>query len=81
MAEVRPSDYILEKIRLLCPKDFTRDEIEKLTINQTGIGSLEFMELIMEIEDNFKMDISDDMITNDLTIYEFCILIENLIRG
>ena len=56
------------------------DELGQMRIDESGIESLELMELLMEVEDTYQIEISDSMISEDLTINGLCELAESLIR-
>ena len=47
-------------------------------IGETGIDSLELMELITTIEDKFKIEINDSLLNEELTIEELCKITEGL---
>ena len=56
--------------------DIEHDNIADTTLENLNIDSLEFMELIMEIEDELNISITEEQIDPDLTVSEF---IRNLV--
>lgn len=67
-----PADYILRRIKDICPRGLSKAELQKTRLTETGVDSLEFMELIMEIETTYEIEIADSMISGDLTVGRFC---------
>lgn len=47
------------------------EDIPSKTLSDLDIDSLELMELIMEIEDELKVNITDEMINPEMTVKEF----------
>ena len=68
MADAR--NTILMKIKSKA-SDIEHDNIEDTTLENLNIDSLEFMELIMEIEDDLNISITEEQIDPDLTVSEF----------
>lgn len=73
-----PAGYTLEKIKDLCPQDINDAELLETRLIDTGIDSLELMELIMEIEGKYDIEIADSRLSDDLTVSRFCDLITTL---
>lgn len=73
-----PAGYTLEKIKDLCPHDINDAELLETRLIDTGIDSLELMELIMEIEGKYDIEIADSQLSDDLTVSRFCDLITTL---
>ena len=68
MVDVR--NIILEKIKSKA-SDIEDNNIGDTTLENLNIDSLEFMELIMEIEDDLNISITEEQIDPDLTVSEF----------
>lgn len=55
------------------------DDIQSLTLGSSGIDSLEFMEMVMELEDIIGRDLPESLIEDlDQTIEEFIKKIESI---
>jgi acyl carrier protein len=78
MDKAEPAGYILEKIKELCPQNISDAELLQTRIIETGIDSLELMELIMEIEGEYNIEIADSQLSDDLTVSRFCDLVTTL---
>jgi|MDTB01.3.fsa_nt_gb acyl carrier protein len=63
-------NIILEKIKSKA-SDIEDNNIGDTTLENLNIDSLEFMELIMEIEDDLNISITEEQIDPDLTVSEF----------
>lgn len=63
-------NIILEKIKSKA-SDIEDNNIGNTTLENLNIDSLEFMELIMEIEDDLNISITEEQIDPDLTVSEF----------
>ena len=63
-------NIILEKIKSKA-SDIEDNNIGDTTLENLNIDSLEFMELIMEIEDDLNISITEDQIDPALTVSEF----------
>lgn len=66
------------RLRELCPRDLDPEKFLELRIDETGIESLEFMEFLMEVEEKYSINIADELITQEMTVNEFCQLVDNL---
>lgn len=76
--KVTPKDFILDSLEPLIRRNVSKVDYPQLRIDETGIDSLELMELVMTVEDKFGIQIDDGMITNNITIAEFCRQAEEL---
>jgi len=47
--------------------------------NELALGSLEFMALVIDIEDEFKINITDDQLLEVITVGDFVSLVEKLV--
>jgi acyl carrier protein len=63
-------NIMLEKIKSKA-SDIEDNNIGDTTLENLNIDSLEFMELIMEIEDDLNISITEEQIDPDLTVSEF----------
>ena len=63
-------NIMLEKIKSKA-SDIEHNNIGDTTLENLNIDSLEFMELIMEIEDDLNISITEEQIDPDLTVSEF----------
>lgn len=63
-------NIILKKIKSKA-SDIEDNNIGDTTLENLNIDSLEFMELIMEIEDDLNISITEEQIDPDLTVSEF----------
>lgn len=63
-------NIILEKIKSKA-SDIEDNNIGDTALENLNIDSLEFMELIMEIEDDLNISITEEQIDPDLTVSEF----------
>ena len=73
---------VLEKIKEILAEQFDVDDISTLTENTNiqddlGADSLDVVEVLMSIEDEFKVEIPDEEIENIKTIGELASYIEN----
>ena len=78
MNKTEPASYILGKIKELSPQNIGDRELLKTRVIDTGIDSLELMELIMEIEGEYNIEIADSQLSDDLTVGSFCDLVTTL---
>ncbi len=77
-AQESPRTFILNSLEPLIRRKLSRADQLELRLDETGIDSLELMELVMATEDRFGIQINDNMITERITVDEFCRLIEGL---
>ncbi|MBO5105551.1 MAG: acyl carrier protein [Clostridia bacterium] len=73
---------ILEKIKEILAEQFDIEDMSTLTENTNieedlGADSLDVVEVLMSIEDEFKVEIPDEEIENIRTIGELATYIEN----
>lgn len=73
---------ILEKIKEILAEQFDIEDISTLSENTNieddlGADSLDVVEVLMSIEDEFKVEIPDEEIENIRTIGELAAYIEN----
>lgn len=73
---------ILEKIKEILAEQFDIDDISTLNENTNiaddlGADSLDVVEVLMSIEDEFKVEIPDEEIENIRTIGQLATYIEN----
>ena len=73
---------VLEKIKEILVEQFDIEDISTLTENTNieedlGADSLEVVEVLMSIEDEFRVEIPDEEIENIRTIGELAAYIEN----
>ncbi|MDB4677563.1 phosphopantetheine-binding protein [Synechococcus sp. AH-551-A21] len=63
-------DLVLKKIKSkISSPDI--DDLERITLEDLDLDSLEFMELIMEIEDEFNVFITDEELDPGITVSEW----------
>ena len=63
-------DFVLKKIKSkISSPDI--DDLERITLEDLDLDSLEFMELIMEIEDEFNVFITDEELDPGITVSEW----------
>ena len=67
-----------KKSKNSAPKNISDAELLQTRIIETGIDSLELMELIMEIEGEYNIEIADSQLSDDLTVSRFCDLVTTL---
>lgn len=51
---------ILEVLKGKLNKDFTKDDYNKKLVEELGLDSLDTVELVMELEEKFDIQISDE---------------------
>lgn len=63
-------------------KNIDATMLDKITFNDLGVNSLNFIKIIVEIEDEFEMEFDDDQINYDLlnNINDLVSLIEEKIN-
>ena len=72
------------KVRIFLNKKFSEyfpdvDDIQSLTLGSSGIDSLEFMEMVMELEDLIGRDLPESLIEDlDQTLEDFINKIESI---
>ena len=72
---------ILQKMQLVIQEQMGKEDIvltEATKLDDLGVDSIELMEFIINLEDEFALEISDDTIdhTNTLGNYYFCIFVK-----
>lgn len=73
---------VFEKIKEILAAQFDVDDMDSLTMNTNvaddlGADSLDVVEVLMSIEDEFKVEIPDEEIENIKTIGDLVTYIEN----
>ncbi len=76
-----PEAFILSRIQVLCPRSISAEELLATPIDQSGIESLELMELLMEIEDAYNIQIPDTSIGEHMTVADLCGLTKTLLSA
>jgi acyl carrier protein len=67
--------YVCDRVRQMARLDEATGDITAMTIDSTGLDSLELMELLLEVEDRFKLQIDDSGLTGSSSIQELCRLV------
>lgn len=68
-------NYLLNKVKELVGYKNNKEEFVKTKISEIGLDSLSIFELIMMIEEEFKVEINDQFLTEEPTFEEIINLI------
>ena len=79
MHKLSAKEFILKEVSPLLRINKEGPECLDVRINESGLDSLELMELVMSIEDKYSIHIDDAMLMDaSITIGEFVDLVEQL---
>ena len=69
-------DFVVTALLTQAGRDATTDVPLVQKFSETGLDSLDLMELLNEVEEQFSIRISDDTITAETTVGDFIAFVE-----
>lgn len=74
-----PTTFVVSRFIELSPRTFEETVLLGTRIDETGIESLELLELLMLVEDHFEIVVDDSVLRPELTVGELCGVISGLV--